>query len=165
MQDVCKCVCKWLSDYGKCSKIPDKRLKLSDGTYRARLRIPHERKSIFIATDYSFNEKDYAKMLTSKNMNNDVDMQKAKKGLTELEEKLIPFKDLSVFTFEGFKTRYEQKGDRFDLITLLFDESERLRNNGKFSNANIYLSASRIFEKFAADKLNKNTLSMLCKLI
>ncbi|MDN3585609.1 hypothetical protein QWY86_02950 [Pedobacter aquatilis] len=86
------------------AKFLDKRFELIDGTYRVRLRISHQRKSIFINTGYSFTEKDYAKLLTGRNMNNDVDMQKAKKKLADFEDRANEIiKDLNVFSFDAFK--------------------------------------------------------------
>jgi len=140
------------------AKFLDKRFELADGTYRVRIRVSHQRKSIFLSTPFSFSEKDYSKLLTGRNMNNDADMQRAKKKLAELEDKANAIvKDLDVFSFEAFKDRYEQKGDRLDLVSLLFEESTKLRVSGKFSNANIYLSASRILKRFAEVKYNKQT--------
>ncbi|RZL51721.1 MAG: hypothetical protein EOO93_23230, partial [Pedobacter sp.] len=69
------------------AKFLDKRFELTDGTYRVRLRVSHQRKSLFISTPFSFTEKDYAKLITGRNMNNDTDMQRAKKKLAEMEDK------------------------------------------------------------------------------
>lgn len=56
-------------------------------------------------------------------MNNDADMQRSKRKLAEMEDKANSIiKELDVFTFDAFKDRYDQKGDRLDLVNLLLEE-------------------------------------------
>lgn len=148
------------------SKFLDKRFKLIDGTFKVRIRVTHERKSIYLNTKYSFDEDTYnKKIVAGKNMNNNDTLLKAKKDIYEIESKAKEVIDsLAVFSFEDFKTRFEQKGDRSDLITLLSQQAEILRSAGKFSNAKIYGYASDMFKlyanhKFKSEKLNINKIT------
>lgn len=144
------------------SKFLDKRFKLTDGTFKVRIRVTHERKSIYLNTKYSFDQKTYDdKIIAGRNMNNNEDLLKAKKGIQEIEDKAKEVIDnLPFFTFEDFKTRFEQKGDRSDLITLLNQQSETLRAAGKFSNANIYAYSSEMFKQYANFKYKSDVLNV-----
>ncbi|MEJ5993470.1 tyrosine-type recombinase/integrase [Pedobacter sp. Du54] len=140
------------------SKFLDKRFKLSDGTFKVRIRVTHERKSIYLNTKYSFDEDTYTKKIVAgKNMNNNEELLRAKKGIQEIEDKAKEVIDnLSVFTFEDFKNHFEQKGNRSDLITLLSQQSETLKAAGKFSNANIYGYAADMFKQYANFKFKSD---------
>lgn len=132
------------------SKFLDKRFKLIDGTFKIRIRVTHERKSIYLNTKYSFDEITYNKLITGKNMNNNESLLKAKKDLEVIENKAKKVIDnLTDFNFDDFRIRFEQKGDRSDLVSLLKLKSESLKESGKFSNANIYRYASEMFKQYA----------------
>ena len=144
------------------SKFLDKRFKLLDGTYKVRIRVTHERKSIYLNTKYSFDVDTYnKKIIAGKNMNNNKELLDQKKDIEEIEAKAIKvINDLPVFTFEDFKIRFEQKGDRSDLVTLLLQQSEILKTAGKFSNASIYGYASGLFKKYANYKYKSDVLKV-----
>jgi integrase/recombinase XerD len=144
------------------SKFLDKRFKLADGTFKVRIRVTHERKSIYLNTIYSFDEKTYkGKIEKGLNMNNNKELIDAKKDIQDLEAKANKIiKELPVFSFDGFKARYEQKGDRADLVSLLLQEAEQHKENSKFSNANIFLSASNLFKRYAIEKYKTETLNI-----
>lgn len=143
-------------------KFLDKRFELSGGTFKVRIRVTHERKSIYLNTKHSFDEDTYnKKIIAGKNMNNNEELLKAKKEIQEIEDKAKEVIDsLPVFTFEDFKIRFEQKGDRSDLITLLSQQSKILKAAGKFSNANIYGYASEMFKQYANFKYKSNVLNV-----
>jgi integrase/recombinase XerD len=132
-------------------KFLDKRFKLADGTFRVRIRITHERRSIYLTTKYSFDEDSYnKKIIAGKNINNNEKLLSAKREIENLEKKAISvINGLDVFTFDEFKSRFEQKGDRSNLVSLLSDYSRNLHEEGKFSNANIFVYASTLFKKYA----------------
>lgn len=144
------------------SKFLDKRFKMKDGTYKVRIRVTHERKSIYLNTKYFYDEDTYNnKIIAGKNMNNNEALLKAKKDIEDIEARAKEvIYNLPVFSFEDFKTRFEQKGDRTDLITLLSQHSEILRAAGKFSNANIYNYASLMFKEYANYKFKSDILKV-----
>jgi integrase/recombinase XerD len=144
------------------SKFLDKRFKLSNGNYKVRIRVTHERKSIYLNTKFSFDEKTYkGKIEKGLNMNNNEDLTRARAEILAIETKANHvIKNMPVFTFEEFKTRFEQKGDRSDIIALLLQEAKDLKEAGKFSNANIYLSTGNVLQRYAMDKYKKDTLKV-----
>jgi integrase/recombinase XerD len=144
------------------SKFLDKRFKLADGTFKVRIRVTHQRKSIYINTPYSFDEKTYlSKIVKGLNMNNNEFVITAKKEIEKLEAKANNIiANLPNFSLDTFKIHFEQKGDRSDIIDLLYQESQLLKKRGNFSNANIYLSASNLFRRYAIEKFRKETFKV-----
>lgn len=144
------------------SKFLDKRFKLADGSYKVRIRVTHERKSIYLNTEYSFDEDTYNKKIVGgKNMNNNDELQKAKKAIEKKEAKANEvINNLPRFTFHDFKIRFEQKGDRSDLVALLKEQSILLKKEGKFSNANIYSYASDFFKQYANHKFKSDVFKI-----
>ena len=131
----------------------DKRTTLKTGNFRVRIRVSHERKSIFFSTKYAFDEKDYQKLLTGKNMNNDSEIQKAKKELNNIIEKANKIiEDLPIFSFDSFKVRFEQKGDRADLIFLLRDKAKQFKSLNKFGSESLYKQTANLWELYATEK-------------
>ncbi|MFC4212144.1 tyrosine-type recombinase/integrase [Pedobacter lithocola] len=144
------------------SKFLDKRFKLADGTYKVRIRVTHERKSIYLNTDYSFDEDTYnKKIVAGKNMNNNEDLQRAKREIEIKEQKANEvIKNLPNFTFHEFKIRFDQKGDRSDLVNLLKEHSILLKKEDKFSNANIFSYASELFKQYANYKFKSDVFKI-----
>ncbi len=130
----------------------DKRFKLIDETFRIRLRVSHERKSIYIKLPYSLNEKDYRKVVTGLNMNNNADLQKIRKEVKAAEAKANSIiKDLNPFNFSVFQNFYNQTAGRNDIITLLSERSAQLEKENKFANSNLYKQASKLFAKYTLE--------------
>ncbi len=144
------------------AKFLDKRFTLADGTYKVRVRVSHERRSVYLNTKYSFDEKTYkSKIEKGLNMNKNEDLLRAKADIEAIELKANEIiKELPVFSFEAFKARFEQRGDRSDIVSLLIEESEILKKGNKFSNANIYLSAGNLFKRYAKEQYKKDALKV-----
>jgi integrase len=137
----------------------DKRTTLKTGNYRVRIRVSHDRRSIFFSTKYAFTEKEYNKLLTGKNMNNDTEIQKAKRELNELVEKANKIIEaLPIFSFDIFRTRYEQKGDRADLIFLLREKANRFHKIEKFGSERLYNQAANLWERYAKEKKKSDNM-------
>ncbi len=128
----------------------DTRRALADGSYKVRLRISNERKSKYFSIPYSFkSDKDFNTALkkdTSINKN----LDRANKIIAELEP----------FSFDAFEKRYNSKGDRTDIISMLNEVADSKRSEGKISSANLYQQAANLFLKYATEKKKEKYLKV-----
>lgn len=138
----------------------DKRRPLSDGLYRVRIRVTENRKSIFLALPYSFDEATYKKVSDGKYLTTKDTKEAHEKIKTELKKAHDIISDLSPFNFDAFKLRFTAKGDRSDIITLLKQRSEELKSEDKFSSSNLYAQAAALFKAYAAEVKRSEVLKV-----
>jgi integrase/recombinase XerD len=138
----------------------DKRRALSDGLFRLRIRVTDNRNSKYFALPYSFDEIKYKKVVEGKYLTT-IDDKKAHKIISaELKKAQTIIEELAPFSFPSFTLRFTSVGDRGDIISLLTERAEELKNADKFGSSNLYQQAANLFAKYAEEKYKEPFLKI-----
>jgi len=142
-----------------CDMYHDTRRSKNDGTFPIKIRVTHERVTKYYETVFSITETEYSKIFLGKRL--DADQKKTKTKVNSLIEKAESIiKDLEIFSFEIFKRRFLNTGDRLDLIYLIRERSEELYAGEFFPNARLYKQAANLLEKYNLHKYKSSVLKI-----
>lgn len=142
-----------------CDIYHDTRRSKNDGTFPIKIRVTHERVTKYYETVFSITETEYSKIFLGKRLNADQKKTKTKvNSLIEKAESII--EDLEIFSFEIFKRRFLNTGDRLDLIFLIREKANELYENEYFPNARLYKQAANLLEKYNLSKYHSSVLKI-----
>jgi integrase len=130
----------------------DTRRIKNDSTYPVKIRVTHTRKSMHFPTKYSLTEKEFNKIQSEFRLSETQETIKGKLDALKLKANKI-IEDLEPFSFDTFSLRFTTKGDRADLLFLLYNKAIELRNNNKHANANLYQQAADLLKRYIAPEI------------
>lgn len=140
--------------------ILDTRKAKSDGTFPVKIRIAHVKDHQRLNAKISLTEEDFNKLMKGKNLNETLKPVKAELDALVTKANLI-IKDLHPFTFDAFNSAFTQKGNRADLLFLLSNKAEILREDDKHSNANLYQQSSALLARYSATLKKKDNVVLM----
>lgn len=125
----------------------DKRRAKNDGTFPIKLRVSFSKKTVMYKTDFSFNEEDYDKIMSSRPRG---DFKDSRMDLNKLENEAIDvINKLPFFSFEGFERRFLQFNfDATDLFCYYDEKIDDLLGVESIRSASIYGWSKASISKF-----------------
>jgi integrase/recombinase XerD len=140
--------------------ILDTRKAKSDGTFPVKIRIAHVKDHQRLNVKVSLTEEDFNKVIKGKNLNETLKPLKIK-----LDERLTKanniIKDLHPFSFDAFNSAFNQIGNRADLLFLLSNKAESLREDDKHGNANLYQQSATLLARYNATLKKKDNVLLI----
>ncbi|MFN0291215.1 tyrosine-type recombinase/integrase [Pedobacter helvus] len=121
----------------------DTRKQKQDGSYPVKIRVSDNKNAQRIGTTISLSESDFEKMMKGTHLKGT--LLKYRNTLDELlvkANKII--ESLEPFNFKTFTTRFNQKGNRSNLIFLLNEKANKFRDDENFSSYNLYKQTASI---------------------
>ena len=137
--------------------ILDNRKARQDGTFPVKIRIAHVKDFIRIGTSISLSQPEFDKLIKGKNLNEK--LKPIKLTIDSLIEKANEIiKNLEPFSFDAFKLRFTQKGNKADLLFLLTNKAEVLKSDDKLGNSNLYKQAGTLLARYNSTITKSGTL-------
>lgn len=114
----------------------DTRKARKDGTFTVKIRVTHNRVTKYYPTVYSFDEKEYSKIIKGNRLSESQEKFRSKMlGLLDKAKEIV--QDLDFFSFESFGLRFTGKGTSNDLLVALQERANENQTNGKIGTADI----------------------------
>ncbi|MDK2978982.1 MAG: integrase/recombinase XerD [Bacteroidales bacterium] len=135
--------------------ILDTRRKKEDGTYPVKLRLTQKGKRKYFSIDsktlsYSFTKREFETIMKPDSRGKNKDYRLSFNNIEKTAAKII--ENMPVFTFDGFKKAFQNKGNNKDVFSFFTTYIEDLKKEGRINYASTYETTLKTLKNYHKKK-------------